>query len=107
MKWLLDEVILPVTSNYYRKLRFLQKPNTLFYFYWHLHFHRVIFLLLLQCSLLLQKAIRYGIDFGRNGYGSIYVVGSGNGGSFQDNCNYDGYANSIYTVTIGNDFSTS
>nr|KAG5702592.1 hypothetical protein BaRGS_003752 [Batillaria attramentaria] len=25
----------------------------------------------------------------------------GNGGSQQDNCNYDGYANSIYTVTIG------
>ncbi|XP_052059999.1 proprotein convertase subtilisin/kexin type 7-like [Mytilus californianus] len=47
------------------------------------------------------KAIRYGIDFGRKGYGSIYVVASGNGGRFYDNCNYDGYANSIYTVTIG------
>ncbi|KAK3581011.1 hypothetical protein CHS0354_013905 [Potamilus streckersoni] len=46
-------------------------------------------------------AMKYGIDFGRHGYGSIYVVASGNGGRQGDNCNYDGYANSIYTVTIG------
>ena len=45
--------------------------------------------------------MKYGIDFGRHGYGSIYVVASGNGGQAEDNCNYDGYANSIYTVTIG------
>lgn len=38
---------------------------------------------------------------GRHGYGSIFVVASGNGGHFKDNCNFDGYANSIYTVTIG------
>ena len=38
---------------------------------------------------------------GRKGYGSIYVVASGNGGHFKDNCNFDGYANSIFTVTIG------
>lgn len=50
---------------------------------------------------LLQAAMQYGIDFGRKGFGSIYVVASGNGGHFQDNCNYDGYANSIYTVTVG------
>lgn len=29
-------------------------------------------------------------------------MASGNGGQHSDNCNYDGYANSIYTVTIGN-----
>lgn len=29
------------------------------------------------------------------------MVASGNGGQHSDNCNYDGYANSIYTVTIG------
>lgn len=45
--------------------------------------------------------MKYGVDFGRHGYGSIFVVASGNGGSKKDNCNYDGYANSIYTVTIG------
>ena len=43
----------------------------------------------------------FGINYGRGGYGSIYVVASGNGGHFGDNCNYDGYANSVYTVTIG------
>ena len=48
-----------------------------------------------------QKAMKYGVDYGRHGYGSVFVVASGNGGSKQDNCNYDGYANSIYTVTIG------
>ncbi|XP_033759157.1 proprotein convertase subtilisin/kexin type 7-like [Pecten maximus] len=51
--------------------------------------------------LLAQAAMRYGINYGRGGYGNIYVVASGNGGRFQDNCNYDGYANSLYTVTIG------
>ena len=45
--------------------------------------------------------MKYGIDFGRHGYGNIYIVASGNGGQVGDNCNYDGYANSIYTVTIG------
>lgn len=49
----------------------------------------------------LQKAMKYGVDFGRQGYGSIFVVASGNGGNKHDNCNYDGYANSVYTVTIG------
>ena len=48
-----------------------------------------------------QKAMKYGVEFGRKGYGSVFVVASGNGGSKKDNCNYDGYANSIYTVTIG------
>ena len=38
---------------------------------------------------------------GRKGFGSIFVVASGNGGHFKDNCNFDGYANSIFTVTIG------
>ena len=50
-----------------------------------------------------QKALQYGTEFGRHGYGSIFVVASGNGGLYHDNCNYDGYANSIYTVTIGKD----
>lgn len=45
--------------------------------------------------------MKHGINNGRKGYGSIYVVASGNGGRYFDNCNYDGYANSIYTVTIG------
>ncbi|KAK2868717.1 hypothetical protein Q7C36_000588 [Tachysurus vachellii] len=48
-----------------------------------------------------QAALKHGVLAGRRGFGSIFVVASGNGGLFNDNCNYDGYANSIYTVTIG------
>ncbi|BFZ25448.1 hypothetical protein BsWGS_28487 [Bradybaena similaris] len=51
--------------------------------------------------LMAAKALQRGVDFGRRGYGSIYVLASGNGGDNQDNCNFDGYANSIYTVTVG------
>lgn len=49
----------------------------------------------------LQAALQHGVIAGRRGFGSIFVVASGNGGQHNDNCNYDGYANSIYTVTIG------
>ena len=41
------------------------------------------------------------IEKGRYGYGNVFVFASGNGGINDDNCNYDGYANSIYTITIG------
>ena len=37
---------------------------------------------------------------GRNGKGSIFVWASGNGGD-KDDCNCDGYTNSIYTVSAG------
>lgn len=50
---------------------------------------------------LAQLALQLGTERGRYGYGSIFVFASGNGGSKDDNCNFDGYANSIYTVTIG------
>jgi len=45
--------------------------------------------------------MRHGVEFGRRGYGAVYVIASGNGGVVGDNCNYDGYANTVYTVTIG------
>ncbi|XP_034023785.1 proprotein convertase subtilisin/kexin type 7 [Thalassophryne amazonica] len=48
-----------------------------------------------------KAALQHGVIAGRQGFGSIFVVASGNGGQYNDNCNYDGYANSIYTVTIG------
>lgn len=51
--------------------------------------------------MFLKAALAHGVMAGRRGYGSIYVVASGNGGHFKDNCNFDGYANSIFTVTIG------
>nr|XP_023667855.1 proprotein convertase subtilisin/kexin type 7 [Paramormyrops kingsleyae]XP_023667856.1 proprotein convertase subtilisin/kexin type 7 [Paramormyrops kingsleyae] len=48
-----------------------------------------------------KVALQHGVIAGRRGFGSIFVVASGNGGQNEDDCNYDGYANSIYTVTIG------
>lgn len=35
------------------------------------------------------------------GLGSIYVWATGNGGMSNDDCNADGYVNSIYTISIG------
>lgn len=37
---------------------------------------------------------------GRNGKGAIYVWAVGNGKPMRDNCNYDGWANSRYTITV-------
>lgn len=37
---------------------------------------------------------------GRNGKGSIFVWASGNGGRQGDNCDCDGYTDSIYTISI-------
>lgn len=48
-----------------------------------------------------QEALTLAVSRGRYGYGNIFVFASGNGGSMNDNCNYDGYANSVYTVTVG------
>ncbi|BFZ01777.1 hypothetical protein BsWGS_04815 [Bradybaena similaris] len=49
---------------------------------------------------LAKMAFINGIESGRGGRGSIFVWASGNGGSAQDSCNCDGYANSIYTLSI-------
>ncbi|XP_032227541.1 proprotein convertase subtilisin/kexin type 6 isoform X2 [Nematostella vectensis] len=49
---------------------------------------------------LARKAFTDGIEKGRGGKGSIYVWASGNGGRTSDNCNCDGYTNSIYTLSI-------
>ncbi|CAF1249935.1 unnamed protein product [Adineta steineri] len=51
-------------------------------------------------ATLAQAAFENGIKYGRQGLGSIYVWASGNGGKDDDNCNCDGYTNSIYTVSI-------
>ncbi|KAF8891204.1 peptidase S8/S53 domain-containing protein [Infundibulicybe gibba] len=52
-------------------------------------------------SYLTQKAFVNGITKGRDGKGSIIVFASGNGAEDGDQCNFDGFTNSIYTVTIG------
>ena len=52
-------------------------------------------------NYLVSKAFSEGINNGRQGKGSIYVFASGNGGRHEDQCNFDGYTNSIYSVTVG------
>ncbi|ESO12333.1 hypothetical protein HELRODRAFT_105284 [Helobdella robusta] len=55
---------------------------------------------------LAQKAILMGVQQGRNGLGTIYVWASGNGGRHGDNCNCDGYTNSMYTLSVSSVTST-
>ncbi|UCG33153.1 MAG: S8 family serine peptidase [Phycisphaerales bacterium] len=45
-------------------------------------------------------AIETGINEGRGGKGCVYVWAAGNGGLSNDNVNYDGYANSRYSIAI-------
>ncbi|ODH14032.1 hypothetical protein ACO22_06720 [Paracoccidioides brasiliensis] len=52
-------------------------------------------------GILVQRAIVNGIQKGRGGRGSVYVFAAGNGALHEDNCNFDGYTNSIYSVTVG------
>uniref|UniRef100_A0A0C9RNP4 furin n=1 Tax=Fopius arisanus TaxID=64838 RepID=A0A0C9RNP4_9HYME len=49
---------------------------------------------------LATRAFIEGITKGRSGKGSIFVWASGNGGRDHDNCNCDGYTNSIWTLSI-------
>ncbi|GAB1606479.1 proprotein convertase subtilisin/kexin type 4-like isoform X1 [Argonauta hians] len=49
---------------------------------------------------LTKEAFATGIREGRGGLGSIFVWASGNGGSYYDSCNCDGYTNSIYTLSV-------
>ncbi|TSK45824.1 Furin-1 [Bagarius yarrelli] len=49
---------------------------------------------------LASEAFLHGVTEGRGGLGSIFVWASGNGGREKDNCNCDGYTNSIYTLSI-------
>lgn len=50
---------------------------------------------------ILSDAFYNGIKNGRGGKGSVYVFATGNGAVSGDNCNFDGYTNSIYTITVG------
>ncbi|KAE8631688.1 hypothetical protein XENTR_v10001277 [Xenopus tropicalis] len=50
---------------------------------------------------LAEEAFFWGAVNGRGGLGSIFVWASGNGGLQYDNCNCDGYTNSIYTLSVG------
>ena len=52
-------------------------------------------------STLIKRAIQTGIQQGRGGLGSVFVFAAGNGAASEDNCNFDGYTNSIYSITVG------
>ena len=51
-------------------------------------------------NIITVHIVEEGVRKGRKGKGSIYVWASGNGGKFEDNCNCDGYATSIYTLSV-------
>ena len=52
-------------------------------------------------DILIQRAMVTGVQKGRSGLGSLYVFAIGNGAASDDNCNFDGYTNSIYSVSVG------
>ena len=52
-------------------------------------------------GVLIKQAMVTAIQEGRGGKGSIYVFAAGNGAAHDDNCNFDGYTNSIYSITVG------
>ncbi|RDW75964.1 putative KEX1 protease [Coleophoma crateriformis] len=52
-------------------------------------------------GILIKRAMLNAVQKGRSGLGSIYVFASGNGAANEDNCNFDGYTNSIYSITVG------
>ena len=52
-------------------------------------------------GILIKRAMLNGVQNGRDGLGSIYVFASGNGAGNEDNCNFDGYTNSIYSISVG------
>jgi len=52
-------------------------------------------------GILIKRAMLNAVQKGRGGKGSIYVFASGNGAGAEDNCNFDGYTNSIYSITVG------
>ncbi|KAG2363454.1 peptidase S8/S53 domain-containing protein [Suillus spraguei] len=49
---------------------------------------------------IIEKSFVNGVQNGRQGKGSIFVFASGNGAANGDQCNFDGYTNSIYSVTV-------
>jgi kexin len=50
---------------------------------------------------LLQRAFKQVTSEGRGGLGGVYVWAGGNGRGSGDNCNCDGYVNSVYTLPVG------
>ncbi len=49
---------------------------------------------------LMRAALANAAQTGRAGRGTIFLWAAGNGGDVGDNSNYDGYANSLYTIAV-------
>ena len=49
---------------------------------------------------LAKQALQEGAKKGRAGLGNIFVFPAGNDGAYGSGCDYNGFANSIYTITI-------
>lgn len=56
---------------------------------------------LTDARTLTRAAWKNAVTSGRDGKGTIFVWAAGNGGELGDNANFDGYANSIYTIAVG------
>ncbi len=52
-------------------------------------------------GVLTKAALSNASQHGRDGKGAIFTWAAGNGRSSGDNANYDGYANSRYTIAVG------
>ena len=52
-------------------------------------------------GILIERAMVNAVQNGRGGKGNIFVFAAGNGAGAGDNCNFDGYTNSIYSITVG------
>ncbi len=50
---------------------------------------------------LTRAALQSAVAYGRGGLGSIITWAAGNGRGVLDNVNYDGYANSRFTIAVG------
>lgn len=52
-------------------------------------------------GLTMREKLAEGVTTGRSGLGSIFVWSAGNSAEIGDNSNFDGYANSPYTIAVG------
>lgn len=56
---------------------------------------------LINAGPLTRAAWQNAANTGRNGKGTIFVWAGGNGAAVGDDSNFDGFANSIYTIAVG------
>ncbi len=54
-----------------------------------------------RASPIVRAAIQGCTEYGRKGFGSIYVMAAGNGKALLDSVDLDGYASMRYTIAVG------